>query len=660
MHHFDGCGGKDSRRQGVSLVQNIARYSSGSRHRYRVKASILEALRNRTWIRILRRANVAPHLAARLAALATDNGTTFHDELLACADIDHIRYFRMISEETGISICENPDPDRFMLDDRHLETILRARRGPKLVPYRMPDSRCVYLVSPAHFDPLELRSFMARQPEIRGRIMMVNPNDLRSALLKRAEPLLLDGARSNLASRRPSLSAHLVATSRQGFFLGIALSILLAALLRSPVPTVLGLHLVASTFFLSCVVLRTLAATRGRICEPNLAFDTVPGQLPTYSVMVALYREVEVVPQLVAALKKLDWPASKLEIILICEEDDTDTLDAITGALHKSNISVLTVPASRPRTKPKALAYALPVVTGEFVAVYDAEDVPHPKQLIEAWQKFTNAGPELACVQAPLLIANGSRNFLTRMFAFEYAALFRGLLPALADRRLLLPLGGTSNHFRTSTLRKVGAWDPFNVTEDADLAIRLFRHGYRIDTIACPTSEDAPEKFSIWLKQRTRWFKGWMQTALVHMRNPGVLLGQLSFASFLVSQTLLLGIVVSSLSHLFILVSLGMIIVKIAGLDQLPPFMTLLLSIDCVNIVLGYAGFLLLGWRVSASPQPREFLKVVAATPVYWLLLSAAAWRALWQLWRMPFRWEKTPHFRSTSCLPAFEPVVQT
>ncbi len=97
------------------------------------------------------------------------------------------------------------------------------------------------------------------------------------------------------------------------------------------------------------------------------------------------------------------------------------------------------------------------------------------------------------------------------MFAFEYAALFRGMLPWLSANRLLLPLGGTSNHFRRAALEEVGGWDPYNVTEDADLGMRLARFGYRTETIACPTYENGPDTFATWLPQRTRWFKGWMR-----------------------------------------------------------------------------------------------------------------------------------------------------
>ncbi len=128
--------------------------------------------------------------------------------------------------------------------------------------------------------------------------------------------------------------------------------------------------------------------------------------------------------------------------------------------------------------------------------------------------------PNLAAVQARLGLYNACDNFLTRQFTVEYCALFDGLLPALDRLELPIPLGGTSNHFRASALKWLMAWDPFNVTEDADLGIRLARSGYRCAMLGSTTYEEAPAGFMSWLRQRTRWLKGYMQTWLVHMRDP--------------------------------------------------------------------------------------------------------------------------------------------
>ena len=265
--------------------------------------------------------------------------------------------------------------------------------------------------------------------------------------------------------------------------------------------------------------------------------------------LIALYKEAEIISELLAALDALVWPRSKLEIKLICEADDTETLQAIRAHKLPSVVEVIEVPVHGPRTKPKALAYALPATSGEYVVLYDAEDRPHPLQLVEASQRFRDGGPRLACLQAPLEISNRDQGPMARLFAFEYAALFRGLLPWLAARSLLLPLGGTSNHFRRSVLDEIGGWDPYNVTEDADLGLRLARFGYRVETIRCPTYEDAPEDLKTWLPQRTRWFKGWLQTWLVHMRNPRLVAGDLGLRSVAVLNVLFAGMLISAIAN---------------------------------------------------------------------------------------------------------------
>lgn len=367
-------------------------------------------------------------------------------------------------------------------------------------------------------------------------------------------------------------------------------------------------------------------------------------ELPVYSVLVALYREAEIVPQVLAALSRLRWPRSKLEIKLICEEDDAPTLEALTAFRLNPCIEIIRVPKGQPRTKPKALSYALPLCSGEFVTLYDAEDQPHPDQLHEAWQRFRASDDALGCLQAPLVVVPTQKKLLPILFAFEYAGLFRGLLPWLARHQLILPLGGTSNHFRRAALEAVGAWDPFNVTEDADLGLRLARFGYRSETITRPTLEDAPEALFNWGRQRTRWFKGWMQTWLVHMRDPRRLIRETGVARFAVSQVMLIGLVVSSLAYVIFALTLVWIALLVAATGTLGGYHAALLAVDAVNVFVGFTAYLLLGRRVLHPGERTAFWKVVLCTPAYWLAMSIAAWRALWELYRRPHHWEKTHH----------------
>jgi cellulose synthase/poly-beta-1,6-N-acetylglucosamine synthase-like glycosyltransferase len=286
-----------------------------------------------------------------------------------------------------------------------------------------------------------------------------------------------------------------------------AAMIAFAATIAAPELIATGLGVFFSVVFIAWIALRLLgllAATR-----PPPPLPRRPDAcLPAYTVIVALYREVAAVEQLIASLDALDWPPEKLDIKLVLEADDGATRAALKAMRLGLPYELVIAPDIGPRTKPKALNIALPFARGVFVTVFDAEDRPESDQLRRAFEAFLSHDERLACVQAQLTIDNTKDNWLTRMFTAEYAGLFDVLLPGLASHRLPLPLGGSSNHFRTAVLREAGGWDPYNVTEDADLGMRLARLGYVSSVIASTTYEEAPAQFSAWLKQRRRWFQG--------------------------------------------------------------------------------------------------------------------------------------------------------
>jgi glycosyltransferase XagB len=323
---------------------------------------------------------------------------------------------------------------------------------------------------------------------------------------------------------------------------------------------------------------------------------------------------------------------------LVLEQDDHATRAAVSQLRLGAPFQVIVAPDIGPRTKPKALNIALAFARGEFTAVYDAEDRPEPDQLRRAVAAF-NADPRLACVQARLTIDNTEDGWLARLFTAEYAGLFDVLLPAIAARGLPLPLGGSSNHFRTADLRAVGGWDAHNVTEDADLGMRLARFGYRTGVIDSTTYEEAPARLVPWLKQRTRWFKGWMQTWLVHMREPRRLYRELGFAGFAAFQLLVGGNVLAALVHpLFAaLVAVSLIADGLHGLRALGTlYGTIFVAGYAASAAIGAVGLHRRG-LLSSAPW-------LALMPLHWLLLSAAAWRGLHQLVSDPQRWEKTEH----------------
>jgi cellulose synthase/poly-beta-1,6-N-acetylglucosamine synthase-like glycosyltransferase len=240
---------------------------------------------------------------------------------------------------------------------------------------------------------------------------------------------------------------------------------------------------------------------------------TFDENLPIYSIIIPLRSEANMVEQLLSAIEALDYPADKLDVIIAVEEDCHSTRAAITARQHRIPVIVIPVPPGEPRTKPKALSVALPFARGAYTVIYDAEDRPEPNQLRAAIKTFRSTGSDLACVQARLHMDTNT-SWHARYFTAEYAGHFDYFLPRLAAFGLPLPLGGSSNHFHTKTLRDVGGWDPYNVTEDADLGMRLARFGYRCGVTDSTTCEEAPANIRRWLAQRSRWFKGWMRLSM--------------------------------------------------------------------------------------------------------------------------------------------------
>ena len=377
--------------------------------------------------------------------------------------------------------------------------------------------------------------------------------------------------------------------------------------------------------------------------EPGSRFRP-DSELPTYAVLVPLYDEAEIVPSIVAALGSLDYPNDKLAIRFVLEAADGTTRQAFEHFALPPHMSVFVAPPGKPRTKPRALNLALDVTPGAFVVVYDAEDQPEADQLKRAVAAFDAAPDGTACMQARLNTFNPNESWLSRQFTIEYSALFDVLLPALERFRLPVPLGGTSNHFRREALEDVLAWDPFNVTEDADLGIRLARFGKRVGTFESTTWEEAPPNWKIWLGQRTRWLKGWMQTYLVHMRAPTRLKREIGWWPFWGVQMLMGAMIASALVHPWLYMLLGFdalagnLFANPQGLEK--AFWLLAVA----NLLLGYLSVVAVGAVAVWRRGRRWLLPHLILVPVYWLAISIAAYKALVELFVAPYHWEKTKH----------------
>lgn len=459
-------------------------------------------------------------------------------------------------------------------------------------------------------------------------------------------PALLDEATSGLKRRMPDLSASRRLTRWQAIASLLLLVLTAMAGLLLPGSAVwLAASSIAGLFFLSVIALRLLCLlppVRPRAKDPPRLSDA---ELPVYSVLVPLFRETSVLNQLLKALTTIDYPPEKLDIKLILEESDILMQRAVAGLALPDHFDVIVVPCGKPQTKPRAMNYALQFARGTLLTIYDAEDLPQPSQLRIAAEAFAEQPQETACLQAQLVFYNSAENWLTRQFTIEYATLFGVILPVLAAHRLPLPLGGTSNHFRCSILRQVGAWDPYNVTEDADLGMRLARLGYTTGTIESRTYEEANVRLLNWLRQRARWLKGFLATWLVHMRKPAMVLGELGPAAFWTMQAITFGVFTSALLHPACLIAtLLLAVLDPPDSSHLHLGLIALAGLNLLIFVSGYAVTMIIGHRAIRLLGIRGWLMPVLTMPAYWLLMSAAAWLALWQFIVAPFHWNKTEH----------------
>ncbi len=397
------------------------------------------------------------------------------------------------------------------------------------------------------------------------------------------------------------------------------------------------------TFLLST---QTLSQSSGSQIKDAVIHGLVGVEWPRYTILCPLYREVEVVPQFVKAMQDLDYPPDKLQILFLTEEDDSETRTALTQMNLPSHFSIVTVPEGEPRTKPRACNYGLLQADGDYIVIYDAEDIPDPLQLKKAVLTFASAGPEVACVQAKLNFYNPRQNLLTRWFTAEYSLWFDSTLPGLQRAGLPLPLGGTSNHFRAETLRTLGAWDPFNVTEDCDLGLRLAHHQMKTAMLDSTTYEEANPQVKNWLRQRSRWIKGYMQTYLVYMRRPWRYLRPGRLREFLALQLIIGG----KTAVLFINPLMWLLLISyfcfrpFIGNLYHTLFPRTVLYMGSICLVFGNF-FYVYSHIIGCLKRKRyDLVRSTLLIPFYWALTSIAGFIAFFQLIFKPHYWEKTKH----------------
>jgi cellulose synthase/poly-beta-1,6-N-acetylglucosamine synthase-like glycosyltransferase len=366
-------------------------------------------------------------------------------------------------------------------------------------------------------------------------------------------------------------------------------------------------------------------------------------RLPAYTVLVPAYGEPEVFGRLVENLRALDYPRDRLEVLLLLEADDEATIAAARRAVgHSPDFAIVRIPPAEPRTKPKALNYGLLRARGELVAVYDAEDRPDPLQLRKAAMALASAPPEVACVQARLGFFNPGQNLLTKWFTLDYRMWFGDLLPGLVRLGVPIPLGGTSNHFRRAVLDRVGAWDAFNVTEDADLGLRLYRLGYRTAVVDSVTLEEANSDLINWVKQRSRWYKGYGQTLLVHYRNPAAFRRDVGWRAMLLTTLFIGGTpLLAAMNSFFWVCVLVWFLFHPHFFSEVLPTLTYFLGM--ISWVGGNA-VMLYTWLLDARRAEDRLVVAAILSPLYWVAMALAAIKGAVQLVTAPSYWEKTQH----------------
>jgi len=572
-------------------------------------------------------------------------GVRFGDVVLARGWVRPVDFYRTLAETFGLPFVDllKTPPDASLLSEEDADEYARLL----LVPWGRVEGRV--MVATADPGP-EAMLFARRRFGADVRFVVTGKFDVLWTLQREFEERYSRDAVYGLADLDPVNSAKSVVTPSQGLFLYALFTALAAGVAVAPLATLVAANVFMSVFYLGNFLLKATLVWFGadaRSVDRKVTDEEVAAleddDLPVFTVLVPMFREPEVLPILAAALRRLDYPLAKLDIKLVLEAGDHETIDGARGLGLEGVFEIIRVPPSKPQTKPKACNYALNFARGEFLVIFDAEDQPEPDQLKKVVAAFAKASPQTACIQCRLNYFNARENWLTRMFTLDYSLWFDFMLPGLERLGIPIPLGGTSNHFRLDVLRELHAWDPFNVTEDADLGVRLTQKGYRVGVINSTTFEEANCEIGNWIRQRSRWIKGYMQTYLVHMRDPVNLYRSVGPAGFwgfqfFIGGTMLSGILNPVFWSLFV-------VWLVLGGDVLDPlFPQAVLYMSLFNLLAGNGLFVYLS---LLGPVKRGWLDLAPwalTVAAYWALMSVAAYKALWQLVRNPFYWEKTQH----------------
>jgi len=446
----------------------------------------------------------------------------------------------------------------------------------------------------------------------------------------------------------PPIDAPTVLSKSQKVATVIGGAALVAGLVVAPVPTVVVVMAALVLFFMASNLMKLVLISRALKHPHQVIVDasghrTPDDALPVYTILLPVFHEAALLGQLVKGILSLDYPEHRLDVKLLLEEDDTETREAAAALDLPDCFDVLVVPDVGPTGKPRACNHGLAHARGEYLVIYDAEDRPEADQLRKSVLAFAQAEPEVVCLQAQLNYFNRTHNILTRWFTAEYSVWFDQLLPGLQAMDVAIPLGGTSNHFVTERLDAIGGWNSFNVTEDADLGLRIYLQGWKTAILETTTYEEATSRYRNWIRQRSRWVKGYMQTYLFHMRHPVALARGMGAKSFVAFQLFFgAGTLCLLLNPVFWLLAVLWFATRMHVIESIFPWPVLYLG--TIGLFVGNAACVLSVVSGCYGRRNYEDVGYALLVPAYWVLMSVGAWKALIQLFTKPSYWEKTEH----------------
>ncbi|MFO0388798.1 MAG: glycosyltransferase [Alphaproteobacteria bacterium] len=594
---------------------------------------------------LLKRKLISEAQLAHALIVQKNHGSRLGDILVSEGVLNYYDLYHTVAEHYHmpyVNLLETP-PDATLLQPKHTAQYLKMG----ILPWQMQNDYLIIALSEVNEENvLWCKKYYGENI----RFNCTSPFDIRRSVEYFFSKSMEAQSRLTLWNRAPDASAKQTLFPAQKMNLQFICLIALLGIITFPIHTALVFmafcHVAYAATMLFKAVLFNHGAATPTEWEWEKRLKTLDEKsLPVYTVLIPMYKEKESIAGMLGAIYALDYPASKLDIKLVLESDDRETLEAAHALKPRYNFDIIRVPPAEPRTKPRACNYALQFARGEYVTVYDADDRPDKLQLKKAVIAFRSLPPDVVCLQARLNYYNASDNLLTRFFSLEYSILFQFMLYGLQRASIPIPLGGTSNHISLKNLKALGEWDAYNVTEDADLGARIAAHGLKTHMLDSYTLEEAPNTVIPWIKQRSRWIKGYMQTWLVHMRDPARFYSNVGFKGFVGFQFFVGLSCFTFLSAPIVWMLTLLWIGQVNDLHDIP-LPTWLLWFTGINM----AVYILTQWYQAiycASLYRVHVGRIFAAAliyPLYLVLHSIASYRALWQLFVKPHFWDKTTH----------------